>query len=362
MTRTYIGKKSGDLTNNGGLWNLIKIPINSKRLTDACVSWGSLPYSLSKLGREVLTHRDAAQTAAIEALQEAAASESLLRCLSNSYLGFMGLEPVENRGSSPVIAAKFLAFINKPQPAVDQFLTLHASLNHARMIADSLSKTIPIGSSPESEGNPLEEAVKVTSDRRKYAASWVQAALATNLSTFSVFTKEHNSMSGHATASAQTRRLPANQNILILENSAKNPSAKAQAKPRPVIGSKLVAQGILRKAGDVSGLCPKVPVEPPPGWTRGNGVDEAVDLAEMLRMESHGLVLRICGEILGYQHEISSSKDEGGGEMTPHVSSETIDLLRKKIYEYLLTHVESAAAALGGCGSQPPPIRTAETK
>ncbi|XP_039038383.1 uncharacterized protein LOC120175905 [Hibiscus syriacus] len=289
----------------------------------------------------------------------------------------MGLEPVENRGSSPVIAAKFLAFISvkknkedKPQPAVDQFLTLHASLNHARMIADSLSKTIPIGSSPESEGNPLEEAVKVTSDRRKYAASWVQAALATNLSTFSVFTKEHNSMSGHATASAQTRRLPANQNILILENSAKNPSAKAQAKPRPVIGSKLVAQGILRKAGDVSGLCPKVPVEPPPGWTRGNGVDEAVDLAEMLRMESHGLVLRICGEILGYQpeechywlDEISSSKDEGGGEMTPHVSSETIDLLRKKIYEYLLTHVESAAAALGGCGSQPPPIRTAETK
>ncbi|KAE8718329.1 calreticulin-3-like [Hibiscus syriacus] len=352
--RTYIGKKSRDLTNNnGGLGNMIKVPINSKKYTDASVSWGSLPSSLSKLGREVLTHRDAAQTAAIEALQEAAASESLLRCLS-LYSDLTASAKEDN-----------------PQPAVDQFLTLHASLNHARMIADSLSKTILIGSSPESEGNPSEEAVKVTSDRRKYAASWVQAALATNLSTFSKAT-------------------PANQNILILENSAKNASAKAQAKTSPVIGSKLVAQGILRKAVDVSGLGPKVPVEPPPEWTRGNGFDEAVDLAETLRMESQDWFLGFVEKFLDadvdtsalsdsdqiagmltqmksvndWLDEISSSKDEGeGGETTPHVSSEAIDRLRKKIYEFLLTHVESAAAALGSGGSQPPPpIRTAEMK
>ncbi|KAK8556362.1 hypothetical protein V6N13_064398 [Hibiscus sabdariffa] len=371
--RTSIGKKSGDLTNNGGLGNLVKVPINSKRLTDASVSWGSLPSSLSKLGREVLKHRDAAQTAAIEALQEAAASESLLRCLS-LY-------------SDLTTSAKE----DNPQPAVDQFLILHASLNHARMIADSLSKTIPISLSPESEENLSEEALKVTSDRRKYAASWVQAALATNLSTFSVFTKEHSSLLGHASAQSQ-KAISANQNVLILENSAKNASAKAQAKTRPVIVSKLVAQGILRKAGDVSGLGPKVPVEPPPEWTRGNGLDEAVDLAEMLRMESQDWFLGFVEKFLDadvdvsalsdsdqiagmltqlksvndWLDEISSSKDKGDEEeeeTTPHVSSETIDRLRKKIYEYLLTHVESAAAALGGGGSQPPPpIRTSETK
>ncbi|KAE8694888.1 protein TRIGALACTOSYLDIACYLGLYCEROL 2 [Hibiscus syriacus] len=373
--RTSIGKKSGDLTNNGGLGNLVKIPVNSKRLTDASISWGSLPSSVSKLGREVLKHRDAAQTAAIEALQEAAASESLLRCLS-LY-------------SDLTTSAKE----DNPQPAVDQFLTLHASLNHARMIADSLSKTIPIGLSSESEENPSEEAMKVTSDGRKYAASWVQAAMATNLSTFSVFTKEHSSMSSHASASAQSQKaISANQNILILENSAKNASAKSQAKTRPVIGSKLVAQGILRKAGDVSGIGPKVPVEPPPEWTRGNGLDEAVDLAEMLRMESQDWFLGFVEKFLDadvdtsalsnndqiagmltqlksvndWLDEISSNKDrdEEEEETTPHVSSETVSRLRKKIYEYLLTHVESAAAALGGGGSQPPPapVRTAETK
>ncbi|KAH1047186.1 hypothetical protein J1N35_037970 [Gossypium stocksii] len=371
--RTCIGKKSGDLSCNGGLGNLVKVPINSKRLTDGSVSWGSLPSSLSKLGKEVMKHRDAAQTAAIEALQEAAASESLLRCLS-LYSDLTTTAKEDN-----------------PQPAVDQFLTLHARLNNVRMIADSLLKTIPVGSSPESEGNPSEEAVKVASDRRKYAASWVQAALATNLSSFSVFTKEHNSIPSHASASVQSQKaIPANQNILILENSAKNASAKAQGKTRPVIVSKLVAQGVLRKAGDVSGVGPKVPVQPPPEWTRGNSLDEAVDLAEMLRMESQDWFLGFVEKFLDadvdtsalsdndqiagmltqlksvndWLDEISSSKDEGEGEeTTPHVSSETIDRLRKKIYEYLLTHVESAAAALGGGGSQPlPPIRAAETK
>ncbi|XP_007033883.2 PREDICTED: uncharacterized protein LOC18602441 isoform X1 [Theobroma cacao] len=366
--RTYVGKKSGELTNNAALGNLVKVPINSKRLTDGSVSWVSLPSSLSRLGKEVMKHRDAAQTAAIEALQEAAASESLLRCLS-LY-------------SDLTTSAKE----DNPQPAVDQFLTLHASLNNARMIADSLSKTIPVGSSPESEGSPSEEAVKVASDRRRYAVSWVQAALATNLSSFSVFTKEPNSMLSHASASVQSQKtIPANQNILVLENSAKNASAKAQGKTRPVVISKLVAQGVLRKAGDGSGLGPKAPVQPPPEWTRGNGLDEAADLAEMLRMESQdwflGFVEKFLdadvdtsalsdnGQIAGmltqlksvndWLDEISSSKDE---EETPNVSLETIDRLRKKIYEYLLTHVESAAAALGG-GSQPSPCtRTVETK
>ncbi|XWS09359.1 hypothetical protein CRYUN_Cryun40dG0078300 [Craigia yunnanensis] len=360
--RTYVGKKSGELTNNGALGNLVKVPINSKRLTDGSVSWSSLPSSLSKLGKEVMKLRDAAQTVAIEALQEAAASESLLRCLS-LY-------------SDLTTSAKE----DNPQPAVDQFLALHASLNNARMIADSLSKTIPVDSSPESEGNPSEEAVKITSDRRKYAVSWVQAALATNLSSFSVFSKEHSSKLSHASGSALGQKtILANQNILILENSAKHASAKAQGKTRPVVGSKLVAQGILRKAGDGSGLGPKAQVQPPTEWTRGNGLDEAVDLAEMLRMVSQDWflgfvekfldadvdtsVLSDNGQIAGmltqlksvndWLDEISSSKDE---EETPHVSSETIDRLRKKIYAYLLTHVESAAAALGGGSQSSPPF------
>lgn len=256
------------------------------------------------------------------------------------------------------------------------------------MVADSLSRTIPVGSSPESEGTISEEAVKVASDRRKYAVSWVQAALATSMSSFSVFTKEHHSNSSHGSAFVKSQKIiPANQNMLILENSAKNGSTKTQVKARPVVGSKLVAQGVLRKPGNGSALGPKAPVQPPPEiWTRGNGLDEVVDMADMLQMESQdwflGFVEKFLdadvdtsalsdnGQIAGmltqlksvndWLDEISSSKDEG--ETLPHVSLETVDRLRKKIYDYLLTHVESAAAALGGGSQSSPPIRTVETK
>ncbi|CAN0905211.1 hypothetical protein LINGRAHAP2_LOCUS23540 [Linum grandiflorum] len=80
--RLSVGKRSsGELANNGLPGNFVKVPINSKRLTEGSVLWTSLPSSLAKLGKEVMKHRDAAQTAAIEAMQEACAAESLLRCL-----------------------------------------------------------------------------------------------------------------------------------------------------------------------------------------------------------------------------------------------------------------------------------------
>ncbi|KAG8644400.1 uncharacterized protein DDB_G0284459 isoform X2 [Manihot esculenta] len=311
---------------------------------------------------EVMKLRDSAQTAAIEAMQEASATESLLRCL--------GIY------SDLTSSAKE----DDPQPAVEQFLTLHATLNNARLVADSLSKIPPVGSSPDSDDNPSEEVLKVTSERRKHAATWVQAALATNLSSFSVFTKETTSAptQGQKTSSSN---LP----VLVLENSSKNSSAKTQGKTRPSVGSKLVATGAFRKSGDSSAVTQKMPPPPPPEWIRGSGLDEAVDLAEMLQMESQdwflGFVERFLdadidsstlsdnGQIAGmlsqlksvndWLDEIGSSKDEGE---TPHVSSEIVDRLRKKIYEYLLTHVESAAAALGGGSQSSPRLRSVDTK
>ncbi|KAJ6677630.1 hypothetical protein OIU85_008227 [Salix viminalis] len=361
--RTTAGKKSSEHANNGFPGNLVKVSINSGRLTEGSVSWSPLPSSLAKFGKEVMKHRDAAQTAAIEAIQEATAAESLLRCLS-MYSELISSAREDN-----------------PQPAVEQFLALHASLNNSRLIADSLFKIIPTGSSPDSNDNPSEEALKVTSNRRKHAASWVQAALATNLSSFSVFTKDTTSA-----PSQGQKPISSNQSILVLENSSKNTSTKTQGKTRPTVGSKLVATGAFRKLGDNSTISQKAPPQPPPEWIRGNGLDEAVDLAEMLRMESQdwflGFVEKFLdadvdasalsdnGQIAGmlthlksvndWLDEIGLNKDEAD---TPHVSSETVDRLRKKIYEYLLTHVESAAAALGGGGSQPPlAIRSIETK
>ncbi|XP_057958053.1 uncharacterized protein LOC131150959 [Malania oleifera] len=364
--RTSAGNKlSGEVANSGFPGDLVKIFPTNRRITDGSVSWASLPSSLAKLGKEVLKHRDAAQAAAIEAMQEASATESLLRCLS-LYADLCSSAKEDN-----------------PQPAVEQFLTLHASLNSALLTADSLSKTVPVYSSPDHEGGPSEEALKVSSDRRKQAAYWVHAALATSLSSFTVFGKQPVSTAGAVSTPAQGQKsIPGkNQPILVLENSTKNGSTKTQPKTRQTVVSKPVVPGTPRRVGDGLAMSQKSRAPHPLEWIRGSGLDEAVDLAETLLMESQdwflGFVERFLdadtdasalsdnGQIASmltqlksvndWLDKIGSSKDEGE---TPRISAETIDRLRKKIYEYLLTHVESAAAALGG-GSQSLPISEA---
>lgn len=265
-------------------------------------------------------------------------------------------------------------------------MTLHASLNNARTVADSLSKSIPGSMSPDDEENLSEEALKVMSDRQKRAASWVQAALATNLSSFGVFSKEPAStrVPGPTQATQSQKTIPVNQPVLVLENSSKNTSTKTQGKARQMVGSKL-AQGTPRRLGEVLATSQKPQPQPLPEWVRGNGLEEAVDLSEMLQLQSKdwflgfverfldadvdGSALSDNGQIAGmlsqlksvndWLDEIGSSKDEGESSNT---SAETIERLRKKIYEYLLTHVESAAAALGGGGGGASQPSTTETK
>ncbi|XP_068318030.1 uncharacterized protein [Pyrus communis] len=370
--RVSVGKKSSDVANNGFPGNLVKVSLNNRKLIEG-VPWASLPSSVAKLGKEVMRHRDAAQIAAIEAMQEASAAENLLRCLS-IY-------------SELTTSAKE----DNPQPAVEQFLALHASLNNARVVADSLSKIMPDGSSPDGEETPSEEALKVASDRRKQAASWVQAALATNLSSFAVFSKESSLTSvkasaSSASASSQNQKLvSANQPVLVLENSTKNASTKSQGKVRQAVGSKLGTPGTPRRVGDGSAINQKPLAPPLPEWNKGNGLDEVVDLAEMLRLQSQAWFLGFVERFLDADVDISALSDNGQiagmltqlksvndwldnigssqeGVETTDVSAETIDRLRKKIYEYLLTHVESAAAALGGGSQSSPRIRTPDTK
>lgn len=274
---------------------------------------------------------------------------------------------------------------DNPQPAVEQFLALHANLNNARLVADSLSKITPAGSSPDREETPSEEVLKVTSERRKQAATWVQAALATNLSSFAVYSKESSSTSVPASSQNQ-KNVSAIQPILVLDNSTKNGTTKSQGKVRQTVGSKVVASpGTPRRLGDGSAMGQKPQAQPLPEWIKGNGLYETVDLAEMLRLHSQDWFLKFVERFLDADVDTSALSDNGqisgmltqlksvndwldsigsntDAEEATAVSEETIDRLRKKIYEYLLTHVESAAAALGGGAQASPRLPPTDTK
>lgn len=356
-----VGKKSsGEVSKDGLPGNLVKVSFGNRKLTHASVSWTSLPSSLAKLGKEVLKHRDAAQTAAIEAIQEASVAESVLRCVSTYS---------ELRTSAEEC---------NPQPAVEQFLSLHASLNKSRILAESLSKTLSPDSSDGCEEISSEEAWKVTSEGRNLAASWVNAALGTNLSPFTAYHRAGTpSAFAASTLSPGSKPFSGNQPVLVLEKSIKNTSSKTLTKPLPTANSKNSSIGTPRRVNDGPTVCQNVKTLPPLEWVKGDSLDEAVELSKVLQLESQDWFLSFVerfldsdvnssslsdnGQIAGMLSQLKSVNDwldeigSGKDEDTPHVSTETTDRIRKKIYEYLLTHVESAAAALGGC-TQPSPI------
>lgn len=264
-------------------------------------------------------------------------------------------------------------------------MSLRASLNSAQTVADSLSKTIPDGLSPDYERNTMEEALKVTLDRQKHAACWVQAALATNLSSFLVFTKESQSPRLPASTNGQHQKtILGSQHMLILENGS-DASSKLNGKTHSAATSKHLSPGTPRRPSDgLTNGQKQLAQQPLQQWVRGNGLDEVVNLAEMLQSRSRdwflGFVERFLdsegdtslsdnGQIAGmltqlksvndWLDEIGLNKNEGESSQIP---AETIDRLRKKIYEYLLTHVESAAAALSSGPQSSPRIQTTTTE
>lgn len=49
--KASFGKKSSEVSSNGLPGNLVKVSLNSRRLTDGSVLWASVPSSLAKLGK-----------------------------------------------------------------------------------------------------------------------------------------------------------------------------------------------------------------------------------------------------------------------------------------------------------------------
>jgi hypothetical protein len=79
---------------------------------------------------------------------------------------------------------------HNPQPAVEQFLALHGALSRATVIAESLTKatTSPDQSAAGDACTADEDTLAVAAaERRRRAASWVGAGLATDLSAFSLY-------------------------------------------------------------------------------------------------------------------------------------------------------------------------------
>ncbi|CAM0952439.1 unnamed protein product [Alopecurus aequalis] len=372
-------KRPSGVLSNPNATNLVKIPPNSKKLTDASSSWASLPPSLAKLGKELLKYRESAQAAAVEAMQEASAAESLLRCLS-SYAEVSSAAEEHN-----------------PQPTVEQFLALHGALSRATVITDTLTKSAasPECSAASDAGTVVsatdDETAAVAAERQRRAKSWVNAALATDLSAFGLY----NLKPVPATVSSPLAVVIVDESVkpaAAAPNAVKSLSPAAKSRMSPAKGKARTSPGTMAAAAAAT---------PPalPEWERGGGAEERGQLARRLGEESRGWFLRFVERFLDADVSAAAPWDrERAARMLPQlkrvndwlgeigtrseapppppqdgdeedaaattataanggcgVPEETIERLRKKIYEFLLTNVDSAAAVLGGAASAPAP-------
>lgn len=231
---------------------------------------------------------------------------------------------------------------------VEQFLNFHNALTQATLDANSLHQSSQTSAaSPELPTAASEESLKVLSERQKLATSWVNAALSTDLSPFSLYT--------HKSAPAP---------FAVVLNGPKPASPKpqqhaARGKPQhPLLAS----------------------ATPPCEQERARGAEGKAELARTLKEETGKWFLKYVGRLLdadatdtgpvdrekvaGMMSQLKNVNDwldgikrnegngygDGDGDGSSGVSTESVSRLRKKIYEYLLTHVESAAIALGGGG------------
>ncbi|XP_039047748.1 uncharacterized protein LOC120188366 [Hibiscus syriacus] len=125
--------------------------------------WDTLPSSLVKLGKEVLRQRDVTLLAAVEALQKAAATETLLKCLSK----FSELR---------------LAKEDDQQPSINKFFKLQDYMAQCRTIIQSLANISPqrLTDCDLISPSSTREALKPAVNRSRNATTWVKAAVASD--------------------------------------------------------------------------------------------------------------------------------------------------------------------------------------
>ncbi|KAL2624288.1 hypothetical protein R1flu_008533 [Riccia fluitans] len=424
-----------------------KLLVHHKKWTDGSVSWDSLPASLSSLGKEAMQRRSAASLAAIEALQEASAAESVIRALSM----FAELSAT----AKPEL----------PQATVEQFLALYQSLNQAFTVADALAKSkSPEKTAPAAPAEDLidisPDRVKICAEKMKNAALWIGAALASDLAPFSLHTKQggnpsKNSIKRDAAKSGTqavvvleasfcvpplepsltlvpkepsftTKRqpqpaVPASPNKIPVRTALtsvpqtvvekrrtmlEGGSEQRQASPMKAFGStgrqRTVPSGLLNRSlnsasvNNGSSNSAKTTNKTPPEkskeepkstsgityWTRGCGLLETASLAGRLRSEAQTWFLQFMESALDRGFQLSTmpelpvkghsmpKMEPDNGQIAAMLSQlkcvndwldqvvskkpepaddklvETFARLKRKIYKFLLQHVESAASAL----------------
>ncbi|KDP32323.1 hypothetical protein JCGZ_13248 [Jatropha curcas] len=136
--------------------------VHEKKWTDGSIPLDNVSANLAKLGKEAMQRSALASTAAAEALEEAIATESIVRSLSI----FSELSSVSKAGN--------------PLPTIDRFFSIYDDTVKYTVIAESVA------------ASHSSDSATIPTEQSKSASLWVEAALATDLEIVSLLNRENN--------------------------------------------------------------------------------------------------------------------------------------------------------------------------
>ncbi|XP_057415310.1 uncharacterized protein LOC130710165 [Lotus japonicus] len=304
--KTKVGSPQSSMEQEKSNFAALGITVHEKKWTDGSVPFDAVSAKLSKLGKEAMQRKILASVAAAEALEEANATECIIRNLSM----FSELCSV----SQP----------RNPLPTIDRFFTIYDDVIRSTTMAESVANSH--NSETYDDSIPTEQS--------KSLSLWVETALATDLKIVSLLTG--TSVDPPLTLQ---KSLSKRHSLGASKNHTKTPSS------------------------------PKSYVNDAGVWERGNGMKDTVELGASLISEMQMWFLRFVEESLEagfkvfgeYTADRKKSLPLDGGSIAVvlshlkrvnawldrvvskgnHSLTEKIEKLKRKIYGFVIQHVGS---------------------
>ncbi|KAG9137244.1 hypothetical protein Leryth_023705 [Lithospermum erythrorhizon] len=312
------------------------LPCNLKRLTpsfknwsDSKISWNSLPHSISNLGKEVTSFRNAAFVSAVHALEEASSADSVIRCLS-LFSELCETSQKERAGK-----------------VVENFLNLNESIHNAiDMVRSVLNKIL------EAQTRlGLPEICHNLEDKK--ALAWVQAAVENDISNFSLFKKKVNIDSN------------GEERYFVMIDSTPGKICPEKVSPRNKQIPSSHRSSISKSAPNKVQSNQRCPVsEKREVWSQGNEFKDVASLAEKLLSSSRAWFLNYLEQslknsfglkneeakcqttsVLGQLKRVNKWLDDTVKAVSG--ADERIEGLRKKLYDFVLDHIDSSIQKVG---------------
>ncbi|KAI3448957.1 hypothetical protein Pfo_005622 [Paulownia fortunei] len=312
-----------------------KVALSSRKSSNLKIMWDALPSNICDLGKEVRSYRNVAFVSAVRALEEASIFEGVLRCMSM----FAELCELSRKDTSG--------------PLVEQFLNIHESMKKASMVISTLIdvRMSDTKDSSDCTSQGSESGICCT-PASKNASSWVQAAVQTDLSKFSLYMKggEKGITNGEKC------------HYVVIENTPKKVDTENHSpkiKQNPISSSKLVPKvkevtsHSRRRLSTTKGTNAGQEA-----WLQGSGLKHVANLAEKLLSFSRAWFLDYLEDslkngfglirdesshiaVLGQLKRVNQWLDDSfHGDFV----NDRIERLRKKLYRFLLDHVDSAVS------------------